>query len=1055
VRRAFILLYTASGAAALVYEVTWTRLFSLQLGHTVAAASTVLAAFMGGLAIGAWLAGVASAHVRWTALRTYALLELVIAACALLLPMALRATVPLLASAYADGSSPSAFAATRILVSLILLGVPSAAMGATFPIASNWFATVSADAGLLYAANTAGAAVGALAAGFWLIPALGLRGTTWVGVGLNLAAAAGAFLIARRATAENAVDTADSISRKRPPRPQRPPRLAQPISSSPRLAWTAISISGFSALVYEVAWTRLLALIIGPTTYAFATMAAAFVTGLAIGSTAGTRIARRSHNVIRWLAWSLIVSGVAASASATFAATRLPLVTAAQVADPNVVFARLVLIQAVVVTALLLPMTFALGAAFPLAIATASRSAEAIGLDTARVYAANTIGAIAGALAAGFVLIPALGLQRTFEVAALVAALSGIACLIVVEGKLQARVAAAGAAAVAIVTGLPGWDHALLSSGAYKYAPYLAGTDLETVLRAGRLEYYKEGAAGTVSVRRLTGTLSLAIDGKVDASNAGDMLTQRLLGLLPVLIHGRAKEICVIGLGSGVTAASALATGTVEHEDVVEISPEVVEASHYFDAESEHVLSNARVRLVVGDGRSHLLLTPRTYDVIVSEPSNPWMAGVATLFTREFFEAARAKLKPGGIICQWAHTYDISRGDLQSIARTFASVFPQGTLWLIGEGDVLLIGARDGSIDSRLAAVAPGCRSGRVPSMLASLGAGAAPAFDVLTLYAGGPSELVRFAADAPVQDDDRTLLEYSGPRAIYGRSGEENAAALRSLSPRMPDVIAQTIRGADAEAWTSRGTMLLKAEAYALAYDAFQRALAGNSRKAEALTGLSDAAAGAMRQDEERQWLAALAAREPDNAAVRIEISRLLAATGSFPDAVDAASEALRLAPDDPRAAEQLASVLADAGDADRLMSFSNAFSARFPSRPDAAYYRATALFLNGKTQDAIQTVRRVVDDHPDHARAQNLLGAACATLGEGDCARAAFDASIRANPRDPSTYVNAGLFRLRNGDARAAAQYFGDALTIDPQLVAARNGLAQARATLGSNPQ
>src|SRR6185503_16163808 len=190
--------------------------------------------------------------------------------------------------------------------------------------------------------------------------------------------------------------------------------------------------------------------------------------------------------------------------------------------------------------------------------------------------------------------------------------------------------------------------------------------------------------------------------GKVDASNGGDMLTQRLLGLLPILLHGHARDICIIGLGSGVTVGSALAPGTVRRADVVEISPEVVEASRFFDRESGSALTRPGVRLIVGDGRSHLLLTPQRYDVIVSEPSNPWMSGVAALFTREFFEAARSRLNPDGLICQWAHTYDISPQDLQSIVATFASVFPQGTMWLVGEGDLLLVGAAGGSITARL-----------------------------------------------------------------------------------------------------------------------------------------------------------------------------------------------------------------------------------------------------------------------------------------------------------------------------------------------------------------
>ena len=167
--------------------------------------------------------------------------------------------------------------------------------------------------------------------------------------------------------------------------------------------------------------------------------------------------------------------------------------------------------------------------------------------------------------------------------------------------------------------------------------------------------------------------------------------------------------------------------------------------------------------LIVGDGRSHLLLTRRHYDVIVSEPSNPWMAGVASLFTREFFEAARARLRPGGLLCQWAHTYDISQADLQSIVRTFGSVFPHGSLWLVGEGDLLLIGATDSDIDAKLAAVAEGARKGSTPAMLASLGISetAAP-FSLLSLYAGGAHELERYGGDAAIQTDDRMALEYS-----------------------------------------------------------------------------------------------------------------------------------------------------------------------------------------------------------------------------------------------------------------------------------------------------
>jgi len=1092
-RRLFVLLYAASGAAALVYEVTWTRMLTLQLGHTVAAASTVLAAFMGGLALGAWIAG----QRRFTTLRTYALLEITVAVAALALPIALSASAPALAWAYADGGAPARFTLVRVAISLALLVVPAAAMGATFPIAADWYARSAPDAGALYAVNTAGAAAGAIAAGFFLIPAVGLRATTGVGVLLNLIAAAGAWWLASHSrseeTAESAKTAETDLSKQKKPKPGSEASLRTPRSQrflpivspgSPVLACAAVGLSGFVALIYEVAWTRLLALVIGPTTYAFATMAAAFISGLAIGSAVGTAVARRVHEPAVWLSAMLVTSAIAASGAAWMTATRMPLIVAGQVADPGAAFSQVVVTQAFGTALLLLPMTLALGATFPLALAVAGGAPSGIARDASRVYTANTIGAIAGALAGGFALVPALGLRLTFQTAGVVGALGGAACLAAAfraratttktpgddqrsaarnkrpaangprgaagEPQTPAIVlpAAVGLISLAIILLLPRWDQELLASGAYKYAPYLGTENVETVLRAGTLEYYKEGAAATVSVRLLTGTTSLAIDGKVDASNAGDMLTQRMLGLLPVLIHGKARDVCIIGLGSGVTLASALSSGSIEHADLVEISPEVVEASHFFDRENAGALANPAVRLIVGDGRSHLLLTPRRYDVIVSEPSNPWMAGVASLFTKEFFEAARERLKPEGLLCQWAHTYDIGAEDLRSIVATFASVFPQGTLWMVGGGDLLLIGARDGDIGPRLHAIDRASLAGTVASTLVDVGItkGTAP-FALLSQYAGGPAELKRYGGGALIQTDDRTQLEYSAPRGIYGRSREDNAAAIRALGAVQPPAVRDAFARATDADWTSRGQMDLKSQAFASAYDAFGRAVALNSRNAAALSGLSDAAGGAGRLDEERQRLREIAGREPGNAFVLIELSRLLAVTGDVPGALNAASEALRAAPAEPRAAEQLASVLADAGDGDRLAPLADEMIARFPDLLEAHYYQATAQFLRGQPRDAVASARKVVAARPDHARAQSLLGTACAAVGERECALAAFGAAIRDNPRDPSGYLNAGMLTLQTGNTAAAIDYFASALTIDPSSKQARDGLAQAR--------
>jgi len=1087
-RRLFVTLYTMSGAAALVYEVAWTRLLTLQLGHTVSSVSTVLAAFMGGLAVGAWIAG--RLHVSGSRrLQTYAMLEILIAMIAIALPLLLHATQPALAAAYADGDAPIRFALARAALSAALLAVPAAAMGATFPIAASWFAErvavptqrasarSSAEAGNLYAANTAGAAAGAIAAGFWLIPAVGVRGTTWIGVALNAAAAIGALWLARADTrAPVAADRSevrpaiqkdkDHKSSKRQQALHH--RGQRPADPQPVLAGTAVALSGFVALVFEVAFTRLLALVIGPTTYAFATMAASFITGLALGSAAGARLSRKVSRPAYWLAATLAITAIGGSLAASYAASQLPLVVASEVAAASATFESVVLRQAVDVALLLLPLTFALGAAFPLALATASGGTsgrtESVATDAARTYVANTLGAICGSIAAGFLLVPRFGLQATFHGTSRAAmagavAIAGFAALGGRARPTTSRLAVIGGLSaagvlVAFLIDLPPWDRELLSSGAYKYARYIHASDaadFEASLRAGRLEYYKEGAAATVSVRRLAGRLALAIDGKVDASNAGDMLTQRLLGVLPVFIHGHPDELCVIGLGSGVTVASAIATGLVRHADVVEISPEVVTASALFSNENGNVLASPRVRLIVGDGRSHLQLSTRRYDVIVSEPSNPWMAGVAALFTREFFAAARLKLGPGGILCQWAHLYDMSDADLRSIVRTFASVFPQSTMWRVGDGDLLLIGTTGNDIESLLVNVSDRSRQKSAAAVLGDVAIQPVTApFQLLSLFAGGPAEVASYGDAAAIQTDDRMALEFTAPSSIYGPSTSANARTIRELTTRarLPAAVAGAVHDPDADRLTARGAMDLKAEAYSTAYDYFRKAVAVDPRNAEALRGASAAAAGLNQQNEHRAWLEELAKSSPANAPARVELSRVRAAAGDFDAAIAAAADARRLEPGDAGAAEQLASVFADMGDAARLAAVADLLASQYPDRADGPYYQATALLLGGRAAEAATLARRAVAANATSARAQNLLGAACASTGQRECAEAAFTESIRLNPRESSTYINLGMLYLETARPERAADAFAEALSLDPASPAARDGLRQAHA-------
>ena len=1056
-RWVFVTCYAASGAAALVYQVAWTRLFSLQLGHTTAAASTVLAAFMGGMALGAWIGGRVRIDSARRLLRWYAAIELLVAAIAIFLPLALDAVVPALAWAYSDGTNPRTFVSVRVVSSLVLAGLPAVTMGVTFPIAVAWFANVTARAntrsgsapaaaaGMLYAANTAGAAIGAISAGFWLIPTLGLRATTWVGIALNSGASLGALWLARQST--------PSLGHRDQPRRQTTLSRRHVAAPRPALACAAAALSGFLALVYEVTWTRLLALVLGPTTYAFATMAASFITGIAVGSFIGARLARRVLHPALWLGGLLVITAISAPVAAWFGASRLPMFVASHV-NAGAGFESIVLREALAAACLLLPTSIALGATFVLAVASATGPATEIGKDTARVYVANTVGAVAGALSAGFVLIPYLGLQSTFVETSRVGALGGIAVVtLALMERTRTRAFVAASALVAVVMTVFGvlgdWDRRLLASGAYKYSRNQDSRTLNATLRAGRLEYYKEGAAGTVSVRLTGGARALAIDGKVDASNAGDMLTQRLLGLLPTLLHPDPRDALVIGLGSGVTVDGVVASGEVQSVDVVEISPEVVEASAYFEHENRGVLKRPGVRLLIGDGRSHVQLSTRKYDVIVSEPSNPWMAGVAALFTSEFFEAARARLRPGGVFCQWAHTYEIAEQDLQSIVRTFASVFPKGTMWLVGDGDLLLIGTTGADIETGVAGIAERWRKGAVPALLADVAvAPASVPFVLLSLFAGGPGELAAYGNLAALQDDDRMALEFTAPRAMYA-PGDGNATRLREIAAAavLPAAVAAAIKSGTTADWIARGAAGLRAEAYGMAHESFRKALAIDSRSIEALRGSTDAALAAQTHADEIAWLQKLASVEPENVPVRVELSHVLAALGNTDEAIAAAVDAGRIDPASAEPLEQLGSIFADLGDRPRLARVADDLTRRFPAREEGRYYHAAALFLEGRAVEADRAIQTLLSVNPRHAKGQNLRGVVCAALGSHECTRAAFESAMKLDPRDPSVYVNLGYFHLERGDRPMAVEFFSEALAIDATTEAAKAGLEQAQ--------
>jgi spermidine synthase len=1025
----FLIAYTCSGLAGLIYEVTWTRLLTLYIGHTTAAASAVVAAFLGGLAIGAAMGGrVASTLTPKRALHAYIALEVAVAVCALLLPLELSLFRPLLRSAYADGAG-SLFPLIRVLSCIVMVMLPALALGATFPMAIRWFTRASGEpatkSSALYFLNTVGAAIGSLLAGFVLIPSIGIRGTIGVAIAATTAAAVLVLLAAKSSDAS--IDVPPPVVKPRQTAADRKHSYAPPW-----LAITILALSGFAALVHEIAWTRILSLLLGPTTYAFAATLAAVIAGVAIGSGIGTwLVSTRAPKAAGMLAFAMLLAAVTAGQAYSLAGTRLPMMVARYVAD-DADFDQLLLRGVLLTMALILPTSACLGAAFPLTLSLAEPSTGQAASRFGLVYAVNTIGSVAGSLAAGFFFIPAFGIQPTLWIVS--ACLIAGTLALIFSGALTGLSRGVGLAVAAIAAVLvaisPGWDRELLASGVYMYAPYVPkDLDLETQLKAGELLYYEEGAAATVSVKKLTGTTTLAVDGKTDASNRGDMLTQKLIAHLPLLLHKNPQNVFIIGLGSGMTAGAAL-THPIARADVIEISPEVVKASDFFKKENRNALADPRTNLIIGDGRSHLALSDRMYDVIISEPSNPWIAGVSSLFTTEFFASARARLAPGGVICQWVNAYNISAQDLRSVVATFTSVFPEGTVWLVGRDDVLLLATLD-PLEPALATLPQRMQRHDVAADLASIGV--ADAFSLTSLYVAGPGELSSYTSGAGVFTDDRLTLEFTAPRELHNPQAGENGAALRALRPQAE------IPASGAE-WRNRGAMLAGADHHELAIDDYLRALGHDPNDARALEGLVKSALIARKAGDVLSKLSPVAGDSPQRMVAR---SKLLAADGKRDDAIAVARDA---AAQSPAGLEQLASLYADAADTVQLDATVAELRQQAPNAAPTEYYAAVAAFLHGDAAEAAHLAERAIGIDPKYSATYDLAGAAYTKLGRVAAAKQSFERSLSFDAHDSTAYENLGVLELNAGNGAAAAKYFAEALWLVPDSQVARQGLARA---------
>ncbi len=697
-----LLCFITSGAASLVLEATLCRLLRLTLGNTTLAVTTVLCAFMGGLALGGYLGGRLSDGAR-RPLRAYAILEGSIGLTCLLLPAAIHVLRPVYAWLYlhSEGSF-LLLSLVRFTFCGLLLLVPTTFMGATLPILARWYAARSGRAGRavawLYTANSLGAAGGVLLCAFVLLPALGVGGTIRLACSLALGVCLVALALDRMTASEPAAPGRAGPRAGKPAGPSRPGRLEAALL-------LAYGLSGAAALAYEVAWTRVLSLVMGSSVYAFSLMLAAFILGLAIGSAVAGRFVDRLRDAATGFAVAELGIGLTALAAVPLLG-QLPVAVVRIVNEYSRSFALLQAVEFALVVLVMIVPTCLMGAAFVLVSRACIGTRGQVGRAIGRIYTANTVGGVVGAFTATFEWIPWIGTQDTIVLASAVNV--GIGVLFLLPPLRPLRwpwpLAGAGAAAclVAAAMYLPAWDRAILSSGGYIYADYYApgksadSGQIRRNMRSMRLLYYREDIGGTVTVREDgSGDRGLAVCGKSDASRIGDLPTQMLIAHGPLLLHPNPRQALVIGLASGISLG-AVAAHDLERIDCVEISPAMVEASHYFDEDNGRVLADPRVRVILGDGRNHVALTDRMYDVIISQPSNPWMAGIADLFTLEYFQACRSRLNPGGLACVWMQAYELEDEVLRSVVATFREVFPHMVILEAKAGaDYVLIGGAD------------------------------------------------------------------------------------------------------------------------------------------------------------------------------------------------------------------------------------------------------------------------------------------------------------------------------------------------------------------------
>jgi len=794
------LLLFGSGLCALVYQTVWLREFRLIFGASTAATAAVLGIFMGGLGVGSVVFGRWSEKAK-SPLKMYSNLEFGIALTAAATPFLVtlvRWIYVVLGGSLALGPVPGA--CVRLGLSALVLAAPTLLMGGTLPAAARSVVGAS-DAGRrglawLYGTNTLGAVTGVVLATFFALEAMGNRQTLWSTCVLNLIVA----VVARWMSRSN-VDEARAAAREKV-EPAVAPSIDDPAESAPAapgFVLVASAIVGFAFLLMELVWYRMLSPLLGGSTFTFGLILAGALLGIGLGGLLYALAGRCAGGTLSAFAWTCALEAVCIAAPFAIG-DRLAVLAAHLRSLSGVGFGAQVLGWSLIVAVVVLPAAVVSGFQFPLLVALLGRGGSKVGRHVANAYAWNTLGAIAGSLAGGFGLLPVLTALGAWQLVVFTLAALALTALVMAPRAARAPQAAAPNAAGPNVlfsrVGVPGavalaaalmlgtlgptavWRHSGVGVGRSDLdSSTLNGTrQMENKWRR-HLLWQADGVESSVAIMALHGA-SFIVNGKSDGNVRADAGTQVMGGLIGAALQGHVRRACVIGLGTGCTAGWLGQVPETERVEVMELEPDIQHVARVCELANQHVLDNPKCHLLLGDAREMLLTVREKYDLIFSEPSNPYRAGIASLFTTEFYQAARARLNPGGLFLQWVQAYEVDGEAIRMVVNTMAGTFPHVEMWVTQTGDLLLVASAEPRTWDLVALRA---RLAQEPFRTAALRIwGVDTAEGMLAHFACAPEVARRLAAlpGEPRNTDDNMLLEFAFARSV-GHSGGFNTMEL------------------------------------------------------------------------------------------------------------------------------------------------------------------------------------------------------------------------------------------------------------------------------------